>query len=590
MPGSGVMLAFQIVVARCAPGTTLRAFCRCTEDFGGPVFLGFCVGVAAGDVTRLEMLHQVGYVFSALIETVRIVGGKGSLTVTDNEAVGKAASVDAEERAHAVFPLVFKTLAIDADQVVAGTAGVIGAYLKAGGEDQAVHFVFDAIDNDTGFGNGIDALTPGIHQLDVIAVKSWQEAVVQAGAFAHKSVPGFEGLGGFLVFDNFIDAVANVFHLLKVGHLEDFQHLFLGHVFTGFAHAAAVDLAHFYPGIVKLVQLIDLATATTTTGENGGKVFLTFLLPAGFETGRPFHIGIVVVSRVNAGGRALKHVQLLGRLAQVGDALHRGSAGADNPDSLVFQTVEAAPGIAASVVIVPAAGVKCMTLELANTGNAWEFGTIQGAVDHDDEARLYFVIAIGVDGPAPGVFIPDHFGDPGLQTGVVIQAIVLGDSTAMIENFRRVTELAWRHVAEFFKQGQIGIGLDIAGRAGIAVPVPGAAEIAAFFDHADVFDTGLTHAGAGQQATQTAANNGNFDFVLQRVTNNLLADIGVFEKVGKLSLHFLILLVAIGAQAFGSLLGVFLSEKVGIEIFSNSLAAHVGSSCKGLVYWVYPNY
>jgi len=43
-----------------------------------------------------------------------------------------------------------------------------------------------------------------------------------------------------------------------------------------------------------------------------------------------------------------------------------------------------------------------------------------------------------------------------------------------------------RDVAELFEQRQVAIGFDIALRAGIAVPVPGAAEVSAGLDDADV--------------------------------------------------------------------------------------------------------
>ena len=51
---------------------------------------------------------------------------------------------------------------------------------------------------------------------------------------------------------------------------------------------------------------------------------------------------------------------------------------------------------------------------------------------------------------------------------------------------------------QFFAQRQIHIGLDVAGCPGIAIPVPGTAKIAAFFDQTNASDTGLGKAGPSE--------------------------------------------------------------------------------------------
>ena len=74
----------------------------------------------------------------------------------------------------------------------------------------------------------------------------------------------------------------------------------------------------------------------------------------------------------------------------------------------------------------------------------------------------------------------------------------------------------FRHVVQFVQQRQVVIGGDVAGRAGIAVPVPGAADIAAAFDDADALDALFAQPSGGQQGGEAAADEQAFDGVVDR--------------------------------------------------------------------------
>ena len=74
--------------------------------------------------------------------------GEAGLLVAHDEAVREAAAVHAVQRAHAVRPLLGQADAVAADELVAGAPRVVGADLEAGGEDQAVELVLDAVDDD----------------------------------------------------------------------------------------------------------------------------------------------------------------------------------------------------------------------------------------------------------------------------------------------------------------------------------------------------------------------------------------------------------------------------------------------------------
>ena len=110
-----------------------------------------------------------------------------------------------------------------------------------------------------------------------------------------------------------------------------------------------------------------------------------------------------------------------------------------------------------------------------------------------------------------------------------------------------------RHVIEFFKQRQIAVGLHIAHRTWIAIPIPGAAKITCFFDHTNVVEPRLAQSSRHQKSAKTAADYGDFHFIVQRRPAKSGLDVRIINVVGKFRGHLDILLVAVVAQAFVSL-------------------------------------
>ena len=64
---------------------------------------------------------------------------------------------------------------------------------------------------------------------------------------------------------------------------------------------------------------------------------------------------------------------------------------------------------------------------------------------------------------------------------------------------------------------------------------------------------------SGEHAAETTADNDDFDLILDSITLQFAVDIGVFDEVGKLTGHFLILVITICAEAFIALFLVFAS-------------------------------
>src|SRR5579871_3324331 len=113
----------------------------------------------------------------------------------------------------------------------------------------------------------------------------------------------------------------------------------------------------------------------------------------------------------------------------------------------------------------------------------------------------------------------------------------------MLEDLRRERVFLFRDVTGFFEEGQIDVGLDIALRARITIPVPGAAEIAAFFDDSDALDAGLAQTRAREQAAETAADDHYLDLVVQRSAGEAGIDIGIVDVAAEVTLHFDVLLI-----------------------------------------------
>ena len=122
-----------------------------------------------------------------------------------------------------------------------------------------------------------------------------------------------------------------------------------------------------------------------------------------------------------------------------------------------------------------------------------------------------------------------------------------------------------RHVAEFFEQRQINIGLHITLRAGVAVPVPGAAKVAAFLNNADIFDAGLAKPRACQQASEAATDDQCIDGSVDGVPLKSGFHIRVVDVARQIPGDFDVLVVAVLADALVTLRGIAVPNS--LEVF-----------------------
>ncbi len=197
--------------------------------------------------------------------------------------------------------------------------------------------------------------------------------------------------------------------------------------------------------------------------------------------------------------------------------------------------------------------------------NARQFGAVKRPVGHHHEARLQRVAAIGLDNPAGRGLVPGHPGHLGLEERAPVEVEVLADGPAVGQDLRRARILLHRHVAQLFQQRQVDVAFDVAGRAGIAVPVPGAAEVAALLDDPDVRNPGLAQPRGGQLPAETAAHHHDLDLVGQRLAAEARLHIGIVEVAGELTGDLAVLGVAVAAQALVAFLAVLGAQRLWVE-------------------------
>ena len=138
------------------------------------------------------------------------------------------------------------------------------------------------------------------------------------------------------------------------------------------------------------------------------------------------------------------------------------------------------------------------------------------------------------------------------------------DRLAVREDLGGLGVLLLRHVADLFEQRQVHVRLDVARCARVAVPVPGAAEVAALLDHADVVDARLAQPGAGEQAAEAAADDQHLDLVGQRLAFDRV-DVGVVDVALELADHLDVLLVADVTQPLVALFAILVAQRIRIE-------------------------
>ena len=141
---------------------------------------------------------------------------------------------------------------------------------------------------------------------------------------------------------------------------------------------------------------------------------------------------------------------------------------------------------------------------------------------------------------------------------------MLADATRMRTDLVAEAILLLGDVAGLFQQRQVDVAFGVALSAWISTPVPGAAEVAAFLNDANILDPGPRRRAAAKRppkppptiTTSTMSDRGLRVKVNVRIVD-IVADIG-----GDLD----VLVIGVGAQPPIALVAVLLAQGIGIEV------------------------
>ena len=185
-----------------------------------------------------------------------------------------------------------------------------------------------------------------------------------------------------------------------------------------------------------------------------------------------------IVGRHRIIGRALEHGEVRGGFGDDRDRLDGRRSSADDADALSAEI---------HALMRPARGAIDGALIILDAGEGDIGGHGQAAGGHHHKAGRDHLAAVERDVPAIGLGIPVGGGHAGVEADVGFQVKTFGDMVCIGQQFglRRIALRPAPFLFKFFiKAEAVFQALDIDAGAGIAIPVPGAANAAAGLDHA----------------------------------------------------------------------------------------------------------
>ena len=268
---------------------------------------------------------------------------------------------------------------------------------------------------------------------------------------------------------------------------------------------------------------------------------------------------------------------MFGVLAEEGHDLDGGGSGADDGDAFVRKLVQSAGGVSAGVLIVPARGVKAVAGEVVDSWDARELRTVVGSGSHDQKAGAELVAAIRADPPALDRRIPAQRPNHGTEQRLLVEAKMTADPLALLEDLAAIGVAVLGEIAHLLEQRHVAIRLDVALHPGVAVPIPGAAEVAAHLDDADVADAGFLHTRSREQAGKASTEDGDIEIFRDRIPFDGRR-VGIdFVEVGEIFRGLDVLPLAFGPHALVALAVIALPKRGNIDVLGCSgwFAAHL---------------
>ena len=107
------------------------------------------------------------------------------------------------------------------------------------------------------------------------------------------------------------------------------------------------------------------------------------------------------------------------------------------------------------------------------------------------------------------------------------------DQLAVLEDLGGTRVPLCGHEAGLFEKRQVRVGLNVALAARVAVPVPGATEVAALLDHAEVMHAESLQLDSGHHPGEATTDNHRRGLLDDRVSGETWLDVGVGVEVGE---------------------------------------------------------
>src|SRR5262249_4518910 len=132
-------------------------------------------------------------------------------------------------------------------------------------------------------------------------------------------------------------------------------------------------------------------------------------------------------------------------------------------------------------------------------------------------------------------------------------------------DLRAAAVLLDRHVAELFEQRKIDVRLDVAREPRVAVPIPGAPDVAALLDDPDAIDAELAQPRAREQPAEARADQRDVDLVALRRAGKARGHVRIALEVREPARELDVLRDAVGPQTLVALGAVLRAQCVGVE-------------------------
>ncbi len=467
-----------VVAGEPRPGLAQQQALVHVLDVPGPLRFRLDRGLDALDAALQDLPEEHGGPVDRRLDAARKVRRqRRALRARQHEEIGKSRRLQAEVVDRPVAPLVAQVLAVGADEVdvVEGA----GHGVEAGGVDDQVELVVALRGADAGGRDALDRRVADADQVHVVAVVGLVVARFHRHALhAETVVLGDQLLGELRVLHALADLVGDEGRELGVRLL---VHQHVAEVAQPDAEAGRrVELLP--EGQPLLARHLGHAAPVGPVDEaaRSAVALLEDLLVAGLDLGHLRLGDRRVVQRGAPVGAALEDGEIAHLVGNLGDQLHAGGAGADDGHPLAGQLDR---------LLRPVVGVERRPAEAVHPRQPWHGGRRQQTDGGQEEAAGQRATTGQLDRPDAVLVVEDRALDRTAELDVRAQLELVDHVVHVAQRLRlRGEVLRPAPLVEQFpgERVAVGVALGVEAAARIAVPVPGAADIACAFDHRHV--------------------------------------------------------------------------------------------------------